>query len=98
MDDTSGKVVASSDAQQASGPGGCGNVGDGPVGRVAAAINEAWPKDHIVGVCQNPSCIDNSCLVFSADRAQYTVRFNYKNYRGEVAEREVIPLGLFFGA
>jgi predicted DNA-binding transcriptional regulator YafY len=29
---------------------------------------------------------------------QTAVRFTYRNYRGEVGERHVIPRGIFFGA
>jgi len=51
---------------------------------------------HPVGFLQAP--IDTgSVQVFGADPRHYQVGFTYRNYRGEVSERVVIPLQLGFG-
>lgn len=60
--------------------------GDNPKGEAA----------HPVGILAHPPSED-FCQVLGPDPEEYTVRFTYKNWRGETSERRVIPIGMGFG-
>ena len=98
-DETSGKNDAAADAGQATEPGDCGNVGTGLASGVAARINEAWQAKHPIGVLVKPPTTD-TCEILGGDSRPYRVGFHYKNHRGEVGYRVVIPVapGLVFGS
>lgn len=97
LDDPSHQHNASASDRKDTGLSGGLDAGRRLDDGLPAGNNPEGQATHPVGVLTRPPATD-TCEVYGADPAQYVVKFTYKNWRGEIAERRVVPIGVAYGA